>query len=122
MPSISGAQLVQQLAQASLAPPPPAAAPLRGGEPASSGGGGGGVLYARGPIAGIPEAYAARRERFAELDALQAGWEVELSAKAGAATVDAAFFSPAGERVRSFVDARRAALKAKGGGGGGEGA
>lgn len=34
------------------------------------------VVYARGPIAQLPEEHASRRERFAELDDLQPGWQV----------------------------------------------
>jgi len=71
---------------------------------------GGGVLYARGPIAGLPEEFEARRERFAELNALQGGWEVELRAKGE--TVDAAFFSPSGAKVGAYANARRMALAA----------
>lgn len=33
----------------------------------------------RGPIQSLPEDLGPRRERFVELDALQAGWEVRLS-------------------------------------------
>lgn len=35
----------------------------------------------RGSIAGLPEEHASRKERFAELDTLQPGWEVELRHK-----------------------------------------
>ncbi len=72
------------------------------------------VICARGPVAALPEAHAARRERFAELEALQPGWQVELRSRGGAATVDAVFFAPAGgPECKSFADARRAALKAR---------
>ena len=55
------------------------------------------VLYAAGPVAGMPERYAARRERFAELDRLQPGWRVELRGRRGGDdAVDACFTSPAG--------------------------
>ena len=70
------------------------------------------MLY-RGSIEELPEAHASRKERFAELDTLQPGWEVELrSAKGRGAAVEAVFFSPAGERVGAFAAARRAALAA----------
>eukprot|EP00798_Chlamydomonas_sp_ICE-L_P021546 gene21546-28539_t len=69
------------------------------------------VLYAQGPISNLPEAYASRKERFTELDTLQEGWTVELRAKGD--TVEAAFFSPTGEPVGAYVNARRAALAAK---------
>ena len=77
-----------------------APAPHRAAGGGGSGGGadtGAEVLYPRGPIAGIPEQHASRRERFAELDGLQPGWQVELRGRKGADTVDAAFFSPQGE-------------------------
>ena len=69
------------------------------------------MVYARGPIEGLPEAFASRKERFAELDALQPGWLVELRERGD--TVDAVFFSPAGERAGAFAAARRAALQWK---------
>ncbi len=51
------------------------------------------VLYAAGPVAGVPERYEARRERFAELDMLQPGWRVELRGRRGGDDdVDAFFF------------------------------
>ena len=62
----------------------------------------------RGSIQGLPEAHASRRERFAELDTLQAGWLVELRNKGD--TVEAVFFSPSGDRVGAFTSARRQAL------------
>lgn len=69
------------------------------------------VLYPRGPIAGMPDEYAARKERFAEIDGLQDGWTVQLQTKGGSAEVlDAIFFGPDGERVGSFAMARRRAL------------
>ncbi|KAL3140164.1 54S ribosomal protein L2 mitochondrial [Trebouxia sp. C0009 RCD-2024] len=70
------------------------------------------VIYPRGSISGLPEAHASRKERFAELEDLQRGWEVELRGRKGGTTVDAFFFSPTGESVGAFVNARRAALKA----------
>jgi len=36
------------------------------------------VVY-RGPIAQMPEEHASRRERFAELDGLQSGWQVKAA-------------------------------------------
>lgn len=73
---------------------------------------GGEVVYARGPIAELPEAHASRRERFAELDNLQPGWQVELRTKGD--TVEAVFFAPGtGELVGAFANARRMALAAK---------
>lgn len=82
---------------------------------AGSGGDGGGskgeVVYARGPIAGLPEAHASRKERFAELDNLQPGWEVELCSKGD--TVEAVFYAPgSGECVGAYANARRMALAA----------
>ena len=55
------------------------------------------LLYARGPISGLPEEFSSRRERFAELDALQEGWQVELSRRRGSSAVDAVFYAPNGE-------------------------
>ena len=54
------------------------------------------VVYPRGPVGGLPEEHALRRERFAELDGLQPGWEVELRSRSAGGTVDAVFFSPEG--------------------------
>ncbi len=70
------------------------------------------VLYPRGPISGMPDEYAARRERFAEIDELQEGWTVQLQTKGGSAEVlDAVFFGPGGEKaIGSFAMARRLAL------------
>jgi len=69
------------------------------------------VLYPRGPISGMPDEYAARRERFAEIDELQQGWTVELQTKGGCDEVlSAIFFGPAGDKVGSFAMARRRAL------------
>lgn len=68
------------------------------------------VVYHRGPITGIPDDYASRKERFAELDQLEAGWQVELRSRGE--TVDAIFYSPDGEQVGAFATARRLALQA----------
>lgn len=70
------------------------------------------VVYPKGPVAGLPEEHASRRERFAELDALQPGWQVELRCKGEGGSVDAVFYSPAGQRVGAFAMARRQALQA----------
>ncbi|KAK9810118.1 hypothetical protein WJX72_005065 [[Myrmecia] bisecta] len=58
------------------------------------------VLYARGPAAAIPDQFESRRERFAELDTLQPGWQVELVGRTGGDTVDAIFYTPAGEKPK----------------------
>ena len=58
------------------------------------------IIYPRGPIAGLPDAHASRRERFAELDDLQPGWQVELRSRGAGGAVDAAFYSPAGENIK----------------------
>lgn len=92
----------------SAAQPAAAPRPLARGRPEASSGGT--VICARGPIASLPEEHASRRERFAELDTLQAGWEVELVSKGS--TVEAVFYSPDGERVGPYAAARRAALQA----------
>lgn len=73
----------------------------------------GAVLYARGPISGLPEEHNSRRERFQELDELQAGWTVELRMRDGADTVDAYFYDPEGNFVKSYAAARRSALQHK---------
>lgn len=70
------------------------------------------VLYARGPVVGLPEAFASRRERFAELDRLQEGWTCEILGRGGGETVDAVFYAPSGAKVGAFVNARRMALQA----------
>ena len=70
------------------------------------------ILYARGKIAGMPEAFASRRDRFAPLDGIQAGWTVELRKRAGSSVVDAVFFDPDGVGYKAFADARREALRA----------
>eukprot|EP00884_Botryococcus_braunii_P019195 jgi/Botrbrau1/595/Bobra.0010s0059.1 len=71
------------------------------------------VMYPRGPIAGMPEEFAGRRERFLELDSLEKGWSVELRGRDQAAVLEAVFFSPRDEEMASFADARRAALAAR---------
>ncbi len=68
------------------------------------------MVYPRGPVGGLPEAHATRRERFSELDALQPGWQVELRARGEA--VEAVFYAPNGEKVGAFANARRMALAA----------
>jgi ribosome maturation protein SDO1 len=70
------------------------------------------VLYPRGPLAGLPEDHASRKERFAELDTLQPGWTVELRSREEGSTVEAIFYSPEGHRVGTFAAARRSALQA----------
>jgi hypothetical protein len=67
------------------------------------------VVYAQGTIASIPEQFASRKERFAELDDLQLGWTVELRSRGE--TVDAVFFAPSGEKVGAYAQARRMALQ-----------
>lgn len=84
-----------------------AAAAAAGTEAAASSGR---VLYAKGSIAGLPEEFASRKERFAELDQLQAGWLVELRSRGD--TVDALFYAPDGTMVGTFATARRQALAA----------
>ena len=80
-----------------------------GGGPGPSGSD---VVYPRGPISCLPEAHASRKERFAELDSLQPGWEVELRSKGD--TVEALFFAPlTGEKVGLYANARRQALQAR---------
>uniref|UniRef100_A0A7S3VGJ4 SBDS family rRNA metabolism protein n=1 Tax=Dunaliella tertiolecta TaxID=3047 RepID=A0A7S3VGJ4_DUNTE len=69
------------------------------------------VVY-RGPISQLPEEHASRRERFAELDELQPGWQVELRSKGD--SVEAAFYTPdTGTCVGAYTNARRMALAAK---------
>jgi hypothetical protein len=81
----------------------------------SGGAASGEVVFARGPIADLPDAHASRRERFAELDAMMPGWQVELRARPGSSVVDAIFFAPdGGAAFKSYADARRSALKARG--------
>ena len=95
------------VAAAAAAAPAPRAAP-RGGAAA----GGATVVWPRGAVADLPEEHASRRERFAELDLLQPGWTVELRSRGEGGTIDAVFFSPGGECVGAFANARRQALKA----------
>lgn len=92
----------------------PAARGPRGAAAAAARGAaaGGIVVYPRGAVAQLPEEHASRRERFAELDDLQPGWTVELRSRGEGGTIDAVFFSPGGECVGAFANARRAALKA----------
>lgn len=54
------------------------------------------ILYPQGLIAGLPEEFDSRRERFAELDSLQPGWTLELRKRRAGSAVDAVFFSPDG--------------------------
>ena len=71
------------------------------------------VVFPRAPIASLPDAHASRRERFAELDTLSPGWQVELRARPGSTVVDATLYAPDGTEFKSFADARRSALKAR---------
>jgi hypothetical protein len=87
-----------------------AAAAGRGAESTAAASSGQRVLYPRGSIADLPEEFATRKERFAELDQLQPGWQVELSSRGE--TVDAVFYSPEGAKVGTFATARRQALAA----------
>ena len=87
---------------------PAGAADAAAGAGAAAAGAGGRALYAKGPIAGLPEEFASRKERFAELDQLQAGWEVELRSRGD--TVDAVFYAPDGTLVGTYATARRQAL------------
>jgi ribosome maturation protein SDO1 len=107
-----GAVLVAPPPQAPAAPaaeaPPPARQPVMTRAPPSEER----VVY-KGPVEGLPEEHASRRERFAELDAMQPGWTLELRARGEGSTLEALFFSPAGERVGSFAVARRMAMQAK---------
>lgn len=59
------------------------------------------VVYARGPIADLPDEHASRRERFAELDEFQPGWQVELSSRGAGSAVDVFFYSPSGEHYKN---------------------
>jgi len=71
------------------------------------------VIFPRGALNALPDEHAGRRERFAELDAIQPGWQVELRSRPGAQVVEALFYSPGGAQYKSFADARRAALGAR---------
>ncbi|KAG1671280.1 hypothetical protein FOA52_010851 [Chlamydomonas sp. UWO 241] len=110
--SMAGASVSPRTAAAPTAAPAAAAAAPRSSarEPPGGGASGATVVYACGPVSGLPEEHASRKERFAELDTLQAGWQVELRAKGE--TVEAVFYSPAGKRVGAYATARRAALAA----------
>jgi ribosome maturation protein SDO1 len=70
------------------------------------------ILVPRGPIADLPEEHASRKERFADLDKYQPGWEVELRAREGSSIVDAVFYSPDGELAKTYAEARRKAMTA----------
>lgn len=72
------------------------------------------VLYAKGPVSGIPDTWENRRDMFSEIDRLQEGWTVELRTRGGGATgaVDAVFYDPDGTLVGAFAAARRKALQA----------
>jgi hypothetical protein len=70
------------------------------------------ILVPRGPIADLPEEHASRKERFADLDKYQPGWEVELRAREGSSIVDAVFYSPDGELAKTYAEARRKAMAA----------
>lgn len=110
---VAGSQ-ASQAAEASVRPSARGAAASAASSSPSAGVAGisgvGDVVYSRGPISQLPDAHASRKERFAELDTLQPGWEVELRNKGS--TVEAVFFSPSGEMVGAFANARRAALAA----------
>ena len=68
------------------------------------------IIYPRGSIAGLPDAHASRRERFAELDDLQPGWQVELRSRGASGAVDAAFYSPAGENFKVYLSVQECAV------------
>ena len=70
------------------------------------------ILVPRGPIADLPEEHASLKERFADLDKYQLGWEVELRAREGSSIVDAVFYSPDGELAKTYAEARRKAMTA----------
>jgi len=70
------------------------------------------ILVKRGPIAALPEEHESRRERFADIDKYQEGWEVELRAREGSSIVDAVFYSPEGDLCKTYADARRKAMAA----------
>jgi len=72
------------------------------------------ILVKRGPIASLPEEHESRRERFADIDKYQAGWEVELRGREGSSIIDAVFYSPDGELIKTYADARRKAMAAAG--------
>jgi len=82
-----------------------------GGEGAGQAATSGRVVYAKGPVADLPDQFASRKERFIELDSLQPGWLVELVERGD--SVDAVFYAPSGAKVGPFAAARRAALQWK---------
>lgn len=69
------------------------------------------VVVPRTAIPDMPEEHASRKERFMELEAIEAGWQVELIRRGEAAVPEAVFFSPDGERVGAFARARQEALR-----------
>jgi len=73
------------------------------------------VVYPRGPISDVPDEYAARRERFLELDSLQVGWTVELRRRGSGGSIEACFYDSEGTFYKTFADARRVALKRRSG-------
>lgn len=99
-------------AAAAAAPGPAPSRRRPAGGDVSSLGGTRAVVYPKGPISELPDEHATRKERFAELDQLQPGWTVELQKRGEGAPLDAIFFSPAGQRVGAFANARRQALQA----------
>ncbi len=106
----AAAQLAAQPVASTAAPAAAPRAAVRRPDARQAGGAAGGeVLYAKGPVAGIPEQYASRKERFAELDTLQPDWTVELRSRGE--TVDAVFYTPSGEKVGAYAAARRMALQ-----------
>ena len=70
------------------------------------------ILVPRGPIGNLPEEHASRKERFADIDTFESGWEVELRSREGSSIVDAVFYSPRGELCKTYAEARRAAMAA----------
>lgn len=109
----AAAAAAQAAAQPAASTSAPAAAPrapvARPAARQAGGASGGEVVYAKGPISDIPEQYASRKERFAELDTLQPGWTVELRSRGE--TVDAVFYAPSDEKVGAYANARRMALQ-----------
>lgn len=53
-----------------------------------------------GDIADLPDEHESRRERFAEIDDLQSGWQVELHSRGDLVT--ASFLSPTGSTSSAF--------------------
>ena len=70
------------------------------------------ILVPRGPVSALPDEHASRRERFADLDKYETGWEVELRSREGSSIVDAVFYSPQGELAKTYAEARRKAMAA----------